>query len=112
MRSLGWRRVPRACASALSSNSPKTGSSLFNPQSPMIIRDDEFADIPTSQGPMRSYIFRPAAPGKYPGVLFYSEIFQVTGPIRRAAAMLTGQGYVLLVPVVSDQAVLPGTDLY
>ena len=33
---------------------------------------------------------RPVAPGEYPGIIFYSEIFQVTGPIRRTAAMLAG----------------------
>jgi carboxymethylenebutenolidase len=75
----------------------------------MIIRDDEIADIPTFQGPMRSYIFRPAAPGRYPGVLLYSEIFQVTGPIRRTAAMLAGHGYVVLVPEIYHELEPAGT---
>jgi carboxymethylenebutenolidase len=75
----------------------------------MIIRDDEIADIPTSQGPMRSCIFRPAAPGRYPGVLLYSEIFQVTGPIRRTAAMLAGHGYVVLVPEIYHELEPAGT---
>ena len=66
----------------------------------MVILDNEFADVSTALGPMRTYIFRPAAPGKYPGVLFYSEIFQVTGPIRRSAAMLAGHGYVVAVPEI------------
>jgi carboxymethylenebutenolidase len=66
----------------------------------MIITDSEYADIPTPTGPMRTYIFRPVAPGRYPGVVFFSEIFQVTGPIRRTAALLAGHGFVVAVPEV------------
>jgi carboxymethylenebutenolidase len=48
----------------------------------MIIKDTESVDVHTSTGSMRTYLFRPAAEGRYPGLLLYSEIFQVTGPIR------------------------------
>jgi carboxymethylenebutenolidase len=75
----------------------------------MIIKDDEFTDIATPNGPMRTYIFRPVAPGKYPGVLFYSEIFQVTGPIRRTAAMLAGHGYVVAMPEIYHELEPAGT---
>lgn len=75
----------------------------------MIIKDDEVVDIATPKGPMRTYIFRPAAPGKYPGVVFYSEIFQVTGPIRRTAAMLAGHGYVVAVPEIYHELEPAGT---
>jgi carboxymethylenebutenolidase len=66
----------------------------------MIIRDVEVVELQTPTGPMRTYLFRPAAGGKYPGLVFFSEIFQVTGPIRRTAAFLAGQGYVVAVPEV------------
>ena len=66
----------------------------------MIIRTDEFADLPTPFGPMRTHLFRPLAPGRHPGVLLYSEIFQVTGPIRRTAALLAGHGFVVAVPEI------------
>ena len=66
----------------------------------MIIKDNEFTDLATPTGPMRSHIFRPVAEGRYPGVLLYSEIFQVTGPIRRTAAMLAGHGFVVLAPEI------------
>ena len=66
----------------------------------MTIKDNEFSDISTPTGPMRTYIFRPAAPGRYPGVLLYSEIFQATGPIRRTAALLASQGYIVAVPEI------------
>jgi carboxymethylenebutenolidase len=66
----------------------------------MIITDDEHADLDTPYGPMRTYVLRPAAPGRYPGLVLFSEIFQVTGPIRRTAAFLAGHGYVVAVPEV------------
>src|SRR6185436_5112057 len=66
----------------------------------MIIKDTEFVDVATPTGPMRTYIFRPAAEGKYPGLLLYSEIFQVTGPIRRTATLLAGHGFVVAVPEI------------
>jgi carboxymethylenebutenolidase len=77
----------------------------------MIIKDDEVLDVATQAGPMRTYIFRPAASGKYPGVVLYSEIFQVTGPIRRAAAMVAGHGYVVAVPEIYHQLEPAGTVL-
>jgi|GEM_PF-2291583 len=61
----------------------------------MIIRTDECLDLPTPGGPMRTQVSRPATPGRSPGVLLYSEIFQVTGPTRRMASLLctkTGSG--------------------
>ena len=64
----------------------------------MIVKDGEFADLATPSGPMRTHMFRPAARGQYPGIVFFSEIFQVTGPIRRTAVMLAGHGYVVAVP--------------
>jgi carboxymethylenebutenolidase len=77
----------------------------------MIIKDNEFTDIETPTGPMRTYIFRPVADGKYPGILLFSEIFQVTGPIRRAAAMLAGHGFVVAVPEIYHEFEPAGTVL-
>src|SRR5882672_7777727 len=61
---------------------------------------EESIDLQTPAGPMRTYIFRPAADGKYPGLLLFSEIFQVTGPIRRTAAFLAGHGFIVACPEV------------
>ncbi len=66
----------------------------------MTILDSQFTDLATPSGPMRTFVFRPAAPGRYPGILLYSEIFQVTGPIRRTAAFLAGHGFVVAVPEI------------
>jgi carboxymethylenebutenolidase len=79
----------------------------------MLIRSDETADIavPGSEGVMRLHLFRPAGPGHYPGVLFFSEIYQVTGPIARLATLVAGHGYVVAVPEVYHEYEPPGTVL-
>jgi carboxymethylenebutenolidase len=69
---------------------------------------DEFVDLPTPTGPMRTYVFRPTAPGEYPGVILYSEIFQMTGPIRRTASMLAGHGFIVAVPEIYHELEAPG----
>lgn len=77
----------------------------------MVINDNEHCDIPTPTGPMRTFMFRPAAPGRYPGIVLYSEIFQVTGPVRRLAAMLAGQGFLVAVPEIYHEFEPAGTVL-
>jgi len=77
----------------------------------MTIRDDIVVDLDTPTGSMRTYTFRPLAEGRYPGVVFFSEIFQVTGPIRRTAAMIAGHGYIVAVPEVYHELESAGTVL-
>jgi carboxymethylenebutenolidase len=87
----------------------------------MIIRSDETADIAVPGaaqtgadgpgGPMRLHLFRPAIPGRFPGVLLFSEIYQVTAPIRRLAAMVAGQGYLVAAPEVYHEYESLGTVL-
>lgn len=75
----------------------------------MTILDHEFVDLETPSGVMRTHIFRPAAPGKYPAITLFSEIFQVTGPIRRTAAMLAGNGFIVAAPEIFHEFEPPGT---
>ena len=77
----------------------------------MVIINDEHVDLLTPTGTMRTHIVRPGAPGRYPGVIFYSEIFQVTAPIRRTAAMLAGHGYVIAMPEIYHESEPAGTAL-
>src|SRR5437867_4411443 len=77
----------------------------------MTIKDNEHIDLATPSGPMRTHLFRPTAPGRYPGILLYSEIFQVTGPIRRTAALLAGHGFVVAVPEIYHEFLPAGTVL-
>ena len=75
----------------------------------MIVVNDEYVELETSTGPMRTHIVRPAAPGRYPGIIFYSEIFQITAPIRRTAAMMAGHGYIVAMPEIYHEFEVPGT---
>jgi len=77
----------------------------------MIIKDDLVGEIATPTGPMRTYLFRPMAEGKYPGIILYSEIFQMTAPIKRTAALIAGHGYVVAVPEVYHELEPAGTIL-
>ncbi|HSZ58836.1 MAG TPA: dienelactone hydrolase family protein [Tepidisphaeraceae bacterium] len=77
----------------------------------MTINEPQAVDLSTPTGSMRTYVFAPATPGKYPGILFFSEIFQVTGPIRRTAAFLAGHGYVVAVPEIYHEFESPGVAL-
>jgi carboxymethylenebutenolidase len=77
----------------------------------MTITTDTFVDLGTPRGPMRVHLFIPQGNGRHPGVIFYSEIFQVTSPIRRMAAALSGHGYFVAVPEVYHEFEPPGTVL-
>ena len=66
----------------------------------MTIKERAAVEIPTLRGPMRTYVFQPDAPGRYPGVILFSEIFQVTAPIRRTAALLAGHGFLVAAPEI------------
>ncbi len=79
----------------------------------MIIRSDEAVDlpVPAAPGTMRLHLFRPAGAGRHPGILFFSEIYQVTDPIRRLAAFVAGHGYLVAVPEVYHEYEPPGTVL-
>lgn len=68
-------------------------------------------DLDTPTGTMRTYVHRPAGQGRFPAILFYSEIFQQTGPIERAARFLAGHGYAVLVPEVFHELNPIGTVL-
>jgi carboxymethylenebutenolidase len=65
-------------------------------------------DIRVDDSAMRLYVARPRPDGKYPGILFYSEIFQLTAPIRRAAERLAGHGFIVAAPEIYHRIERPG----
>jgi len=69
----------------------------------------EYADIPVDESSMRLFVAQPSADGHYPGVLFYSDIFQLTGPMLRACARLAGYGFVVAAPEIYHRLEPPGT---
>ncbi len=77
----------------------------------MTLTELEATALPTPTGPMRTYLVRPKVEGRFPGLVLYSEIFQVTGPIRRMAAMLASHGFVVAVPEIYHELEPAGTVL-
>ncbi len=73
-------------------------------------------DLPTPTGTMRCYVYRPkeAAPDsgkRFPAILLYSEIFQLTAPIARSAQIMAGHGFIVVVPEVFHELNPIGTVL-
>ena len=58
---------------------------------------------------MRLYVARPLPEGRRPGVLFYSDIYQLGEPIRRLADRLAGYGYVVAAPEIFHRREAIGT---
>ncbi len=75
----------------------------------MTIIDHEIAILPTPTGSMQGYVFRPSDVGLFPGIFLFSEIYQVSAPIRRTAAMLAGHGFIVIVPEVWHELEPAGT---
>jgi carboxymethylenebutenolidase len=74
----------------------------------MVIRTG-YAEIPVDGSPMRMFVAEPGAEGRYPGILCYSDIFQLTGPMLRAVARLAGYGFVVAAPEIYHRIEPPGT---
>ncbi len=65
----------------------------------MVVISD-YVDIAVSDSPMRMFVATPKREGKYPGVLFYSDIFQLTGTMIRSCVRLAGYGFVVAAPEI------------
>ncbi|KAH9893723.1 dienelactone hydrolase [Xylariomycetidae sp. FL2044] len=71
----------------------------------MLIKESH-ADVQTKvdgkETPMRIFVFHPTIPqypnARFPGVVLFSEIYQVTGPVARFARQIAGQGYIVAAP--------------
>ena len=60
---------------------------------------------------MRTFVAAPAASGTYPGVVFYTDIFQLTESSLRWAVRLAGYGFVVAVPEIYHRIEPAGTVL-
>ncbi|MGF1567657.1 MAG: dienelactone hydrolase family protein [Nodosilinea sp.] len=58
---------------------------------------------------MRLYVVEPEPQGTYPGILFYSDIYQLGDPITRLADRLAGYGYVVAAPEIFHRLEPAGT---
>src|SRR5436305_5142483 len=75
----------------------------------LMIITTEYVNIPVDGNSMRSFVAAPKAAGKYPGILCYSDIFQLTGPMLRACARLAGYGFVCAAPEIYHRIEPPGS---
>ena len=69
----------------------------------------EYANIPTAAAAMRTFVAAPKAPGRYPGIWCYSDIFQLTPPMLRSCVRLAGYGFVVAAPEIYCRIEPPGT---
>src|SRR5262245_48581281 len=69
----------------------------------------EYVDIPADESPMRTFIAAPKSPGQYPGIIFYSDIFQLTGTMLRSCVRLAGYGFVAAAPEIYHRIEPGGT---
>jgi len=73
----------------------------------------EYADITVDSSPLRMFVASPRTESKtkYPGVIFYSDIFQLTPPMLRSCVRLAGYGFVVVAPEIYHRIETPGTAL-
>ncbi|KAF2757369.1 alpha/beta-hydrolase [Pseudovirgaria hyperparasitica] len=68
----------------------------------MLIQETHKDVATKAGGDMRIYIFHPTIANypkaKFPGVVVFSEIYQVTGPVQRFARQIASQGYIVAAP--------------
>lgn len=76
----------------------------------MVIETD-YIEVPVDGLRMRSLLAQPAGRGSWPGIVFYSDIFQLTGPTVRWCKRLAGHGFVVLAPEIYHRLEPAGTVL-
>jgi carboxymethylenebutenolidase len=74
-----------------------------------VIVTTEYVDIPAGGTVMRTFIAAPKSADSYPGVVFYSDIFQLTGPMLRSCVRLAGHGFVVAAPEIYHRVEPPGS---
>jgi carboxymethylenebutenolidase len=69
-------------------------------QNARMVLTREYVEIPVEGRAMRTFVAAPRDGGPYPGIVFYSDIFQLTEPTLRWAVRLAGYGFVVAVPEI------------
>jgi carboxymethylenebutenolidase len=60
---------------------------------------------------MRTFVAAPKQEGKFPGILLYSDIFQLTPSTLRCCTRLAGYGFVVAAPEIYHRIEPPGTPI-
>jgi len=74
-----------------------------------MVVETSYVDIKVAASPMRTFVATPRAEGRFPGILCYSDIFQLTGPMLRACVRLAGYGFVAAAPEIYHRIEPPET---
>jgi carboxymethylenebutenolidase len=69
----------------------------------------ESVSIESDGSAMRLLVTAPRQEGRYPGIVAFSDIFQITGPMERICTRLTGYGFVVAAPEIYHRLEPPGT---
>src|SRR3990172_6441892 len=69
----------------------------MTPQAAMEIRS-EMIEVAAPGGRMPAQVARPAAAGRFPGVIVVQEAFGLNGHVKAVAGRLAAEGYVTLAP--------------
>jgi carboxymethylenebutenolidase len=67
--------------------------------------------VPAAAGEIRAVVLSPAGDGPWPGVLLYTDIFQVTESTLRTARRLAAYGFLVCVPEIYPHGELAGVAL-
>jgi carboxymethylenebutenolidase len=68
-----------------------------------------YVDISMPDGAsMRTFVATPKRAGRYPGIVFYSDIFQLTASMLRSCARLASYGFVVAAPEIYRRLEPPG----
>lgn len=71
----------------------------------------DYIDIPVAGKQMRAFLAHPAQAGSYPGIIYFSDIFQISAAMQRACARLAGYGFVVAAHEIFHRLESPGTIL-
>ncbi|GAA2475098.1 carboxymethylenebutenolidase [Winogradskya humida] len=67
--------------------------------------------VPSAAGEIRSVVITPVGQGPWPGVLLYTDIFQLTESTLRTARRLAAYGFIVCVPEIYPHGDLAGVAL-
>src|SRR3954452_1835325 len=70
-----------------------------------------YADVPVGHRAMRTFVAAPRSEGRHPGIVFSSDIFQLTQSTLRWCVRLAGYGFVVAAPEIYHRLEPAGTVL-
>jgi carboxymethylenebutenolidase len=71
----------------------------------------EYVAIDVAGKPMRTFVAAPVPEGRYPGIVLFSDIFQLSEPHQRVCARLAGYGFVVAAHEIFHRVLPAGTVL-